>query len=149
MWKRWKEHRDPDAGNEIVKKYFSLVEMVVHRLAISLPHSVQRDDLISFGCNGLLDAIDKFDLERGLQFETYASWRIKGAMIDGLRQADWVPRSIRDKARKIEDAYSKLEQEKLRPITDAEVSQYLGMSEDEVNQILFETSLSSLISINT
>ena len=95
-----------------------MVDYVVHRFSISLPHTVQKDDIRSFGFNGLLDALDKFDLERGLQFETYASFRIRGAIIDGLRQIDWVPRSVRDKVRKIEEAYTVLEQEKLRSVTD-------------------------------
>lgn len=148
IWKKWQEEREQQAGNYLVSKYLPLVDYVVHRFAISLPHTVQKDDLRSFGYNGLLDAIDKFDIERGLQFETYASWRIKGAIIDGLRQIDWVPRSVRDKAKKIEEAYTILEQEKLRSISDQEISDYLGMSEEEVNQVLVDASLSTIISID-
>jgi RNA polymerase sigma factor for flagellar operon FliA len=147
-WKKWKEEKDQEAGNAIVSKYLPLVDYVVHRLSISLPQTVQKDDLRSFGFNGLLDAIEKFDLDRGLQFETYASWRIKGAIIDGLRQNDWIPRSVRDKVRKIEEAYSILEQEKLRSITDQEVSQYLGMSEEEVNRVIVDASISTIASID-
>src|SRR5690606_12605545 len=88
------------------------------------------------------------DIERGLQFETYASWRIRGAIIDGLRQIDWVPRSVRDKARKIEEAYTILEQENLRSVTDEEISQFLGMSIAEINQTLADATLSTLISID-
>jgi RNA polymerase sigma factor for flagellar operon FliA len=148
IWRKWREDRHQDSGNIIVSKYLPLVDYVVHRLSISLPHTVQKDDLKSFGFNGLLDAIDKFDFSRGLQFETYASWRIKGAIIDGLRQNDWIPRSIRDKARKIEEAYTILEQEKLRSVTDQEVSQYLGINESEVNRIIVEASLSAVTSID-
>ncbi|GAA0365249.1 FliA/WhiG family RNA polymerase sigma factor [Bacillus horti] len=147
-WRMWREDRDPEAGNRIVSKYLPLVEYVVHRLAISLPHSVHRDDLMSFGFNGLLDAIKKFDLDRGLQFETYASWRIRGAVIDGLRQSDWLPRSVRERARKIEEAYAILEQEKMRSVSDKEVAQFLDMTEEEVNQTIVETSLSTLGSID-
>lgn len=147
-WSKWKEHKDPEAGNRIVAKYLPLVEYVVHRLAINLPHSVHKDDLMSFGFNGLLDAIKKFEVERGLQFETYASWRIKGAIIDGLRQSDWLPRSVRERARKIEEAYAVLEQEKMRSVSDKEVAQYLEISEEEVNQIIVETQMSTLSSID-
>lgn len=147
-WIKWKEEKDQEAGNAIVSKYLSLVEYVVHRLSISLPHSVQKDDLKSFAFNGLLDAIEKFDIDRGLQFETYAGWRIKGAIIDGLRQNDWIPRSVRDKARKIEEAYSVLEQDKLRSISDEEVSQFLGMSEEEINRVILDASLSTITSID-
>ncbi|WP_202077132.1 FliA/WhiG family RNA polymerase sigma factor [Caldalkalibacillus salinus] len=147
-WTKWKENKDQEAGNYLVSQYFTLVEYVVNRMAIGLPHSVQRDDLISFGSHGLLDAFDKFDTERGLKFETYASWRIKGAIIDGLRKTDWLPRSVRDKARKIEEAYAKLEQETLRAVTDKEVSAFLGMDEEEINRVLQDTTISSLMSID-
>lgn len=148
IWKKWQEEKDPEAGNYLVSTYLPLVDYVVHRFSISLPHTVQKDDIRSFGFNGLLDALDKFDLERGLQFETYASFRIRGAIIDGLRQIDWVPRSVRDKVRKIEEAYTVLEQEKLRSVTDEEISDYLGMSIEEINQALVDASFSTLISID-
>jgi RNA polymerase sigma factor for flagellar operon FliA len=96
---------------------------------------------------GLIDATEKFDYERGLQFETYASWRIRGAIIDGLRQGDWVPRSVREKAKKIEDAYQKLEQTHLRSVTDLEISEYLNVSEKEFRQMLQEISITTLCSI--
>lgn len=148
IWKKWQQEKEPEAGNYLVSTYLPLVDYVVQRFTISLPHCVHQDDLRSFGFQGLLDALDKFDIERGLQFETYASWRIKGAIIDGLRQIDWVPRSVRDKARKIEEAYMILEQENLRSVTDEEVSQFLGMSIAEINQTLADASLSTLISID-
>lgn len=147
-WRKWQEQRDPEAGNALVAKYVNLVDFVVRRLSISLPHTVNKDDLYSYGFNGLLDALNKFEISRGLQFETYASWRIKGAIIDGLRQLDWVPRTVRDKARKIEEAYAFLEQVNLRSVSDKEVSHFLGISEEEVNQTIMDTSLSTLISID-
>ncbi|MBO9610801.1 MAG: FliA/WhiG family RNA polymerase sigma factor, partial [Paenibacillaceae bacterium] len=105
-------------------------------------------DLSSFGIMGLIDAIDKFDYKRGLQFETYASWRIRGAIIDGLRQGDWVPRSVREKAKKIEDAYQKLEQHYLRSVTDSEISSYLQISENEFQQMLQDIAVTSICSID-
>lgn len=147
-WKKWKEDKDQEAGNYMIRKYIPLVDYVVGKMTITLPHTVQRDDLKSYAFQGLLDAIEKFDLERAVQFDTYAMWRIKGAIIDGLRSSDWLPRSTRDKIRKIEEAYTILEQKELRSVTDYEISQFLGMSEKEVNQVAVDASLSALISID-
>lgn len=148
IWSKWKEQHDQDAGNQLVEKYIPLVDFVVNRLSVSLPDTVQKSDLKSLGLQGLLDAIDKFEIKRGLQFETYATFRIRGSIIDGLRKNDWVPRSVRDKSRKIEEAYIKLEQEKLRSVTDEEISEYLGLRTDEVNQVLVEASMAAMISFD-
>jgi RNA polymerase sigma factor FliA len=109
---------------------------------------VSKEDLASCGVMGLIDAIEKFDYQRGLQFETYASWRIRGAMIDGLRQGDWVPRSVREKAKKIEEAYQKLEQQYLRSVTDAEISAYLQVSEHEFQQMVQDIAVTTVCSID-
>ena len=103
--------------------------------------------LASNGVMGLIDAIEKFDYRRGLQFETYASWRIRGAIIDGLRQGDWVPRSVREKAKKIEEAYQHLEQQYLRSVTDAEISSYLEVSEKEFVHMLQEIAVTTVCSL--
>jgi len=103
--------------------------------------------LYSNGVMGLIDAIEKFDYERGLQFETYASWRIRGSIIDGLRQGDWVPRSVRDKAKRIEEAYQLLEQKYLRSVSDAEISSYLNVSENEYNVMLQEIAVTTICSL--
>ncbi|UUZ95701.1 FliA/WhiG family RNA polymerase sigma factor [Paenibacillus sp. P25] len=100
------------------------------------------------GVMGLIDAIEKFDYQRGLQFETYASWRIRGAMIDGLRQGDWVPRSVREKAKRIEEAYQKLEQKHLRSVTDAEISEYLQVSVSEFQQMVQDIAITTVCSID-
>lgn len=100
VWKQWKELGVIEAKQSLIENYLPLVEYVSNRLSIGLPKNVSKDDLASYGVMGLIDAIEKFDYERGLQFETYASWRIRGAIIDGLRQGDWVPRSIREKSKK-------------------------------------------------
>jgi RNA polymerase sigma factor for flagellar operon FliA len=147
-WIMWKQEGDKDAEIELVSRFLPLVTKVANRLAIGLPNTVDKDDLISFGRLGLLDALQKFDHTRGLQFETYAMWRIRGAMIDGLRENDWIPRTVRDKAKKIEEAYTILEQEKLRTPTDSEVCEYLGMTEKELQQVLYDTSLAAMVSID-
>src|SRR5690606_31037069 len=102
---------------------------------------------VSHGVMGLIDAIDKFDYERGLQFETYASWRIRGSIIDSLRQGDWVPRSVREKAKRIEEAYQKLEQQFMRSVTDSEICEYLNISEKEFNVMINDISVSTIFSL--
>ncbi len=147
-WISWKEEGNKQAENELIEQFLPLVNKVANRLAIGLPNNVDKDDLISYGRFGLLDALNKFDHTRGLQFETYAMWRIRGAMIDGLRETDWIPRTVRDKAKKIEEAYSVLEQRLLRTPTDQEVCEYLGISEKELQQVIYDTSLASMVSID-
>ncbi|MDQ0337288.1 RNA polymerase sigma factor for flagellar operon FliA [Caldalkalibacillus uzonensis] len=147
-WRKWKDGRDPEAGQCLVLKYMSVVDYVVGRISLTLPDSITKDELKSWGLDGLLDAFDKFEPERGLQFETYARLRVKGAIIDELRRSDILPRSVREKARKIEEAYLQLEQEKQRSVTDQEVSQYLGISVHELRQTLADVSLSAMLSID-
>lgn len=146
-WRRWREDGQSAAKNELIEQYLPLVEYVSGRLAIGLPKNVSKDDLTSYGIMGLIDALDKFDYERGLQFETYASWRIRGAVIDGLRQGDWVPRSVREKAKRIEEAYQRLEQEHLRSVTDTEMSHYLGVTEKEFQQMVQDVAITSICSL--
>ncbi|UKS29862.1 FliA/WhiG family RNA polymerase sigma factor [Paenibacillus sp. HWE-109] len=148
LWKQWKEEGWVPAKQSLIESYLPLVDYVSSRLAIGLPKSVSKEDLSSFGVMGLIDAVEKFDYARGLQFETYASWRIRGSIIDGLRQGDWVPRSVREKAKKVEDAYQKLEQQYLRSVTDAEISAYLQVSESDFQQMLQDISITTICSID-
>jgi len=147
-WVMWKQEGSREAEADLIAQFLPLVTKVANRLAIGLPSNVDKDDLISYGRFGLLDALAKFDHTRGLKFETYAMWRIRGAMIDGLRENDWIPRTVRDKAKKIEEAYLVLEQEKLRTPTDQEVCQYLGITEKELQQVFYDTSLAAMVSID-
>jgi RNA polymerase sigma factor for flagellar operon FliA len=148
VWKQWKEEGSNTAKQSLIENYLPLVEYVSGRLAIGLPKNICKDDLSSYGIMGLIDAIEKFDYLRGLQFETYASWRIKGAIIDGLRQGDWVPRSVREKAKKIEDAYQKLEQQYLRSVSDSEISEYLQVTEQEFHHMVQEIAVTTVCSID-
>ncbi|MBN2983623.1 MULTISPECIES: FliA/WhiG family RNA polymerase sigma factor [Cohnella] len=147
VWKRWKENGDPDARKQLIEHYLPLVDYVSSRMAVGLPKNVTKDDLASSGAMGLIDAIEKFDYERGLQFETYASWRIRGSIIDGLRQGDWVPRSVRDKAKKMEDAYAALEQRNLRTATDEEICAYLNITNKEFQHMLQEVAVATVCSL--
>ncbi|MBD2870713.1 FliA/WhiG family RNA polymerase sigma factor [Paenibacillus arenilitoris] len=147
MWQSWKEQGDLEAKKTLIEQYLPLVDYVTNRMAIGLPKNVIKDDLASNGVMGLIDAIEKFDYRRGLQFETYASWRIRGAIIDGLRQGDWVPRSVREKAKKVEEAYQHLEQKYLRSVTDSEISSYLQVSEKEFLGMLQDIAVTTVCSL--
>lgn len=147
-WERWKKERDPEAGNFLIKNYQSLVEYVIQRLMIGMPKSVDKDEIRSLAYEGLVDAIDKFAIEKETKFETYAMWRIKGAVMDGLRKRDWLPRSVRQKVKKLEEAYAVLEQKNNRSVTDEEVCQYLGITKAELNRTVSESFLVSTVSLD-
>lgn len=147
LWNKWKEDQDIAAKKQLIENYLPLVQYVSSRIMMGMPKSVSKEDLVSYGIMGLIDAIEKFDVDRGLKFETYASFRIRGAIIDALRKNDWVPRSVRDKSKKIEEAYQKLEQEHLRSVTDEEVSEYLDISLKEFQQSLQEIGSAAIFSL--
>ena len=146
LWTRYKEDGDSDARDQLILNYSPLVKYVAGRVASSLPQTVDTADLISFGIFGLIDAIEKFDLERAIKFETYAIARIKGAIIDELRALDWVPRSVRSKAREIEAAYARLQNELRREPTDKEIAEAIGVTPDEYKDILAKLSYTSVVS---
>lgn len=147
LWTAFKSEGSLEAKKALIEHYLKLVDFVVGRMAIGLPKTVSRDDLISDGVMGLIDAVEKFDYDRGLQFETYASWRIRGAIIDSLRQGDWVPRSVREKAKRLEEAYQTLEQQNLRSVTDKEMMEYLQIGEKEFSQMLQEVAVTTVVSL--
>jgi RNA polymerase sigma factor for flagellar operon FliA len=146
LWATYKETDDQDAREKLILNYSPLVKYVAGRLSANLPPTVENADLISYGFFGLIDAIEKFDLERGIKFETYAIARIKGAIIDELRALDWVPRSVRAHAREIEKAYIALETELRRVPTDAEVAKQMGISDMELQDIYTKLSYTSVVS---
>ncbi|MDQ0156790.1 RNA polymerase sigma factor for flagellar operon FliA [Robertmurraya andreesenii] len=148
IWEKWISERDSDAGNLLVKKYMPLVSYHVQRVAVGLPKNVSRDDIHSLGLVGLYDAIEKFDPARDLKFDTYASFRIRGAIIDGLRKEDWLSRGTREKAKRIEATIGMLEQKHMRNITAKDVAKELNMSEEEVQTTMNEQFFSSILSID-
>jgi len=148
LWGDYKTNATQEARERLILHYSPLVKFVAGRVASGLPQNVEQTDLVSYGIFGLIDAIDKFDPERGFKFETYAISRIKGAIIDELRSIDWVPRSVRAKARAIERAYSKLENELKRNPEDAEVAAELGITKAELDQTLSQVSFTGLIALD-
>ena len=148
LWGEYKAEATRDARERLILHYSPLVKFVAGRVASGLPQSIEQSDLVSYGIFGLIDAIDKFDPARGFKFETYAISRIKGAIIDELRSIDWVPRSIRAKARAVERAYSKLENELRRSPDDKEVAAELDVTEDELNHVLSQVSFTGLVALD-
>jgi len=148
LWSEYQSDPSTDARERLILHYSPLVKFVAGRVAAGLPQSIEQSDLVSYGIFGLIDAIDKFDPERGFKFETYAISRIKGAIIDELRSIDWVPRSIRSKARAIERAYSKLENELKRSPDDAEMATEMGITEAELSQTLSQISFVGVVALD-
>ncbi|MBP2240153.1 RNA polymerase sigma factor for flagellar operon FliA [Cytobacillus eiseniae] len=147
-WQSWVTSRDAEAGNFLVQKYLPLVSYHVQRISVNLPKSVSRDDIRSLGMIGLYDALEKFDLNRDLKFDTYASFRIRGAILDGLRKEDWLPRNTREKAKKIEAAIERLEQKLMRNATIQEISSELNLPEEEVQSVMNEHFFANILSID-
>jgi RNA polymerase sigma factor for flagellar operon FliA len=148
LWDDYKTTSSRDARDRLIIHYSPLVKYVAGRVSVGLPHNIEQADLVSYGIFGLIDAIDKFDTSRGIKFETYAIARIKGAIIDELRSIDWVPRSVRAKARMVEKAYSKLENELHRTPTDGEISDELKMTEGELHNIFNQISFVGLVALD-
>ncbi|AGK55355.1 sigma-70 family RNA polymerase sigma factor [Bacillus sp. 1NLA3E] len=149
LWKAYRENLDFNAQESLVNQYLYLVEQMANRLSLTIPQRIiPKEDLIGLGYIGLIEAIKKFDYKKGYQFETYGLWRIKGAMLDGIRKMDWVPRSLREKAKKLNSAYRHLEQSLMRSPTEEELSEYLKLALDEVDQAMAAISVSTIISLN-
>jgi RNA polymerase sigma factor for flagellar operon FliA len=136
QWTRWLNRKKPAARDHLIVHYSPLVKFVAGRIGAGLPSSVDSGDLISSGVFGLIDAIERFDPERGVKFETFAVPRIRGAIYDGLRQLDWVPRSVRSRARNVERAFSELEHKLGRGPTDEELAAHLRISEADLTKWL-------------
>lgn len=147
-WQGYKADGAPGARDRLILHYSPLVKYVAGRVAVGLPANIEQADLISYGIFGLIDAIDKYDRSRGIKFETYAINRIRGAIIDELRAIDWVPRSVRFKAREVEKAYTSLENQLKRPPSDAEIAGEMGISVDELNRIYTQLSSVSMVALD-
>ncbi len=149
--KNLKDYRstvDPKTKDEIIIEYAPLIKYIAQKIASRLPSNIELDDLISCGVIGLMDAIEKFDPSRDNKFKTYAEFRVRGAILDELRAQDWVPRSIREKAKMIERSYAKLESELGRPATDEEMCKELGVNQEEFHDLLNKAKSVSLLNID-
>jgi RNA polymerase sigma factor FliA len=148
LWERYKADGDQRSRERLILQYSPLVKYVAGRVSVGLPASIEHADLVSYGMFGLIDAIEKFDLTKGVKFETYAIARIKGAIIDELRSIDWIPRSVRAKAREVEKALTTLETRLRRTPTEAELAAELGLGLKELRSMLTQVSLTSLVALD-
>jgi RNA polymerase sigma factor for flagellar operon FliA len=148
MWEGYKTRSDPALRERLILHYTPLVKYVAGRVGVGLPQNIEQADLVSYGIFGLIDAIEKFDLERAIKFETYAISRIRGAIIDELRALDWIPRSVRSKAREVERAYTTLEAELRRTPSEAEVADHLGIALGDLHHIFSQVSYVNVVALD-
>jgi len=148
LWDRYTSKPTRAVRDQLIVHYSPLVKYVASRVAAGLPQNVEQADLVSYGIFGLIDAIDKFDLDRGYKFETYAISRIKGAMLDELRSMDWVPRSVRTKAKRIEQANAKLEAKLGRAPSDEEIAEELDITVEDLDEMLTKISFVGVVALD-
>jgi len=148
LWAEYKRTKDQEIREKFIIQYAPLVKYVAGKVAMGMPQNIEFDDLVGYGIFGLLDAIEKFDPSREIKFKTYAVTRIRGAIYDELRSIDWVPRSVRQKAKEIESVIGVLENKLGRTVTDEEIANELGVPVDDFHQTLLKICGTSLISIN-
>jgi RNA polymerase sigma factor for flagellar operon FliA len=146
-WEEWFKKKDEASCNNLLGYYQYLVKYHVGRIAVGLPRNISQDELFSFGMSGLYDALLKFDSKRDLKFDTYASFRVRGAIIDGLRKEDWLSRSLREKIKKIDSTTEMLQQKLMRKITSSDIAEELGMSVEEVETIVAEGYFANTLSL--
>ncbi len=148
LWREFKASGEERLRERLILHYSPLVKYVAGRVGVGLPPNIEQADLVSYGIFGLIDAIEKFDLERAIKFETYAISRIKGAIIDELRSIDWIPRSVRYKAREVEKAYASLEAKLHRSPTEAEVAGELGIKLEDLHAIFSQVSFVNVVALD-
>lgn len=148
LWEEFKKTKSPSIREKFIRQYMPLVKYVAGKVAVGMPSNVEFDDLVGYGQFGLLDAINKYDTSKNVKFKTYAVTRIRGAIFDELRQIDWVPRSVRQKSREIEDAIASLESRLGRTASNAEIAESLNMTEEDYNRTVMKVSGTSILSLN-
>jgi RNA polymerase sigma factor for flagellar operon FliA len=147
-WKDYKATHDPTIRDKLVRQYAPLVKYVAGKVAVGMPQNVEFDDLVGYGVFGLFDAIEKFDPEKHVKFKTYAVTRIRGAIFDELRSIDWVPRSVRQKTREVEDAVRRLEASLGRSASDTEIAKEMGLNQKDFEKTMMKISGTSIMSLN-
>ena len=148
LWEEYSKTKLPETREKLILEYAPLVKLVAGRLSMYLGYNVEYDDLVSYGVFGLIDAIDKFDSMKAVKFETYASLRIRGAILDQIRKMDWIPRTIRQKQKKIDAAMKEIELSKGRAATDEEIAESLGISNDDYLDWQSQMKITGVVSLN-
>lgn len=147
LWKDYQKKPTRELREQLIIEYSQLVKLVAGRLSMYLGHNVEYDDLVSYGIFGLIDAIDKFDADKNVKFETYASLRIRGSILDQIRKMDWIPRTVRQRQRKLDEAVKQIEAQTGRNASDDEIAQALGISPDELLNWQSQLKVSNLVSM--
>lgn len=148
LWEEYSTKKTAALREQLILEYAGLVKIVAGRLSMYLGYNVEYDDLVGYGTFGLIDAIDKFDCDKGVKFETYASLRIRGAILDQIRKLDWIPRTLRQKQKRLDAAYQKIEAQTGRMATDEEAARELEISVDELNELQAQTQIGALVSLD-
>lgn len=148
LWEMYQTKRTPELREQIILEYAPLVKVVAGRLSMYLGYNVEYDDLVSYGIFGLIDAIDKFDMDKEVKFETYASLRIRGAILDQIRKMDWIPRTVRQKQKKIDEAVKRVEMQTGKTALDEEVARELGLSSEELMEWQSQLKITNVVSLN-
>ncbi len=148
LWTDYQKKPTPEIREQLILAYAQLVKLVAGRLSMYLGHNVEYDDLVSYGIFGLIDAIDKFDVGKNVKFETYASLRIRGAILDQIRKMDWIPRTVRQRQKRIDEAMKQIEMRTGRAATDEELATELGVSGDELLGWQSQLKVTNVVSLN-
>ena len=148
LWQDYLKFGDPELREKIILEYAPLVKVVAGRLSMYLGYNVEYDDLVGYGVFGLIDAIDKFDMTKDVKFETYASLRIRGSILDQIRKMDWIPRTVRQRQKKIDQAIKDIEGETGKTASDTDIALKLGISEDEYAEWQAQMAVTNVVSLN-
>ena len=148
LWAEYEKKRSPELREQLIIEYSPLVKLVAGRLSMYLGYNVEYDDLVSYGIFGLIDAIDKFDLKKEVKFETYASLRIRGTILDQIRKMDWIPRTVRQKQKKIDEAIKQIEMRTGKNAQDEEIAKELGLSGEELLVWQSQLKVTNVVSLN-
>ncbi len=148
LWEEYQKNSTPELREKLITEYAPLVKVVAGRLSMYLGYNVEYEDLVSYGIFGLIDAIDKFDIGKDVKFETYASLRIRGSILDQIRKMDWIPRTVRQKQKKIEEAIKSVESRTGRNASDDEIATELGIAETELNEWQTQLKVTNVVSLN-
>ena len=148
MWAEYARTKRPDIREKIILEYAPLVKVVAGRLSMYLGYNVEYDDLVGYGIFGLIDAIDKYDFQKDVKFETYASLRIRGSILDQIRKMDWIPRTVRQKQKKLDEAIKQVEMRTGKNATEEEVALEIGISEEELLTWQSQLKITNIVSLN-
>lgn len=148
LWNEYRKKPTQEIREQLILAYAQLVKLVAGRLSMYLGHNVEYDDLVSYGIFGLIDAIDKYDLAKNVKFETYASLRIRGAILDQIRKMDWIPRTVRQRQKKIDEAIKVIEMRTGKTASDEEIALELGVSDEELVNWQSQLKVTNVVSLS-